>query len=521
MPLQIGESIGHYQIVEELGVGGNGRVLKVQHLITRRREAMKILANGRPTSQEYAHRVLREIRLQASLDHPNIAAVLNAFWLEDDLVMIMELIDGVSLQKILERRRLNLDQSLNLIRQVLLALSYAHGNGVIHRDVSTANIVVSEDGRVKLTDFGLAKGSADMNITESGGMVGSPYYISPEQVRGTAATDQRSDIYSTGVVLYELLTGARPFEAESTFLLMQSHVQMRAVAPIERNAAIPQFINDAIVKAMAKNPWDRFQTAAEFLTALEGPSEKRPQALPQMEMPTVAPPVPAPPQHSHSYAAPLPPEGDPEPKKVVRKGTFRRVLASPVAGAVLGIGVVVAAVAPVVYYDFESGRPRFSDPPLRPLTTVASPADAPVVPKAEAPAAPLIAGPKDLPVVPQGNGGFVQKRNNSARRVATQPTPPPPPPQIMVWGDARTSSRPTPPVASQPAPTTVVEAPPVKKMEEPPVLPAAAPKAVIEPSLPQTSNTVQPRRGLLRRIASGVKALNPNRKEPPPPNPIR
>ncbi|MCX6613163.1 MAG: serine/threonine-protein kinase [Acidobacteria bacterium] len=504
MALQIGESIGHYQIVEELGVGGNGRVLKVQHLITRRREAMKILANGRPTSQEYAHRVLREIRLQASLDHPNIAAVLNAFWLEDDLVMIMELIDGVTLQKILERRRLNIDQSINLVRQVLNALTYAHANGVIHRDVSTANIIVCEDGRVKLTDFGLAKGSADLNITESGGMVGSPYYISPEQVRGTAATDQRSDIYSTGVVLYELLTGTRPFEADSTFMLMQAHVQQKAAAPIERNAAIPQFISEAVMKAMAKNPWDRFQTTADFLAALEGPVEK-PLPLPEFETPPPPPPV----QHSHSFAAPIPHEDAPvaaKAKTPVPAGAMRRILTSPAVAVILGVGIVVAAVAPVMFYDFESGRPRFSDSP-KPVPAESNSA---IPTKSEAPI--LTAGPKEIPAEPKGSGSLIQRRAAAARKNQAVSAPAAPAPQIVVWGDAKTA--PVVTQASPPVPAPVAVPPPVtKKMEEPPpVLPSSAPKAVIEPTVQQPVGNV-PRRGLFRRLATGVRSLNPVRKD--------
>jgi serine/threonine-protein kinase len=509
MALQIGESIGHYQIVEELGVGGNGRVLKVQHLITRRREAMKILANGRPTSQEYAHRVLREIRLQASLDHPNIAAVLNAFWLEDDLVMIMELIDGVTLQKILERRRLNIDQSINLVRQVLNALTYAHANGVIHRDVSTGNIIVCEDGRVKLTDFGLAKGAADMNITESGGMVGSPYYISPEQVRGTAATDQRSDIYSTGVVLYELLTGTRPFEADSTFMLMQAHVQQKATPPIERNAAIPQFISEAVMKAMAKNPWERFQTTAEFLAALEGPVEK-PLPLPQIETPPPPPPV----QHSHSYAAPIPHEDAPvaaKAKPPVPAGAMRRMLTSPAVAVVLGVGIVVATVGPVMYYDFESGRPRFSSAPK---TEVApTPDSSSKIPSAvEAPV--LTSGPKEIPTEPKGNGGLTSRRFNASKKAPLAPAPLAPPPKIVVWGDAKASTvtlaQPPPP---SPVPVAAAPTPAVKKIEEPPpVVPSTAPQALIEPTAPQPINNT-PRRGLLRRFATGVRSLNPIRKD--------
>lgn len=518
MALQIGESIGHYQIVEELGVGGNGRVLKVQHLITRRREAMKILANGRPNSQEYAHRVLREIRLQASLDHPNIAAVLNAFWLEDDLVMIMELIDGVTLQKVLERRRLNLDQSINLIRQVLLALSYAHSNGVIHRDVSTANIIVSDDGRIKLTDFGLAKGAADLSVTESGGMSGSPYYISPEQVRGTAATDQRSDIYSTGIVLYELLTGTKPFEAESSFLLMQAHVQAKPQPPIARNAAIPEFISAAILKAMAKNPWDRFQTTAEFLSAIDGPSE-----VPMSIHETVSTPATASPQAlSHSYAAPIPAEDEASPKKKTKP--LLGVFASPAMAAIFGVGVVVAAIAPVMFYDFETGRSRFGTTPRRlPLVQTSVPAAAEL--NANAPLKPieLSPGPKELPTLPQGNGGAVIRRSSAPKRPLAPATATAPAPQVVVWGDAKALARmnaapvPTSPLAAaNPAPVVVVEVP-RKRIEEPPILSSTPPKSAIQPSLPEPIGTA-PRKGLFRRFANGVKALNPVKRDAPAPS---
>lgn len=518
MALQIGESIGHYQIVEELGVGGNGRVLKVQHLITRRREAMKILANGRPNSQEYAHRVLREIRLQASLDHPNIAAVLNAFWLEDDLVMILELIEGVTLQKVLERRRLNLDQSINLIRQVLLALSYAHANGVIHRDVSTANIIVSDEGRIKLTDFGLAKGSADLSITESGGMVGSPYYISPEQVRGTAATDQRSDIYSTGVVLYELLTGTKPFEAESSFLLMQAHVQANPQPPIARNAAIPQFISAAILKAMAKNPWDRFQTTSEFLSAIDGPSE-----VSMSIHETVSTPAAAPPQAlSHSYAAPSPAEDAVLPKK--KSNPLRGIFASPAMGAIFGIGVVIAAVAPVMFYDFESGRPRFGAMPKH-MPAIQIPALFAPDFKSDTPAAKieLTPGPKELPTLQKVNGGAILRRNTTQKRSLAQPETSAPPPQVVVWGDAKASARtnsgpvPTgPAVAAIPAQVSVLELP-RKKVEEPPVLSSTQPKIAMQPVMPEPI-LAAPRKGIFRRFANGLKALNPVKRETPAPS---
>lgn len=509
MALQIGESIGHYQIVEELGVGGNGRVLKVEHLITRRREAMKILPNGRPNSQEYEHRVLREIRLQASLDHPNIAAVLNAFWLEDDLAMIMELIDGETLQKVLERRRLNLDQSLKLIRQVLLALSYAHAKGVIHRDVSTANIIVGDDMRIKLTDFGLAKGSADLSVTQSGGMIGSPYYISPEQVRGTAATDQRSDIYSTGIVLYELLTGTKPFEAESSFLLMQAHVQSRPQSPIERNAAIPQFINEAILKALAKNPEDRFQTTAEFLSAIDGPSEiprSKPEAISNSSTATSS-------TLSHFYAALNFAKNEANSWK--HSEALRRRISSPARGAMFGIAVVLAVVAPVVIYGFVSGRSRVVAVP-KSLPAIQVPVA--VLPdlKTEAPAEKieLTAGPKELPTLPQGNGGTIIRKNSVPKRPLSPPAPASVPRPVVVWGDAKASARASarpvqtgPAIRATTALVPAVEAP-RKMIEEPPILSSSQPKAIIQLSMPEPVGTA-PRKGIFRRFANGVKALNP------------
>lgn len=483
MPVQVGESIGHYQVVRELGVGANGRVLQVEHLITRRREAMKILANGKPSSQEYAHRFLREIRLQASLDHPNIAAVLNAFWLGDDLVMIMELIEGETLQDLLPRRRLSLEQGISFIRQVLEALAYSHKNGVIHRDVSAANIIVTPNGRLKLTDFGLAKGAADLTLTEGASMSGSPYYISPEQVRGTAAIDLRSDIYSAGVVLYELLTGSRPFEAASSFLLMQAHVQQAPQPPIERNPAIPGFISDAILKALAKNPWERFQSAEEFLAAVDGPAVEAP-ALDSLFPPSAAGSPPLESEPSFTYGV-TPNYADVEfeesleerhpqakrsvaPKAPIQphaKPSFLRAIWNhPITGAIIGVAAVLAAVAPVLLYDFESGRPRYwvrdlklpvISIPAPPAPELQNPKTSPnndlgktkagtASPGAPAKAIVLTPGPKTLPVLPQPGARQTQSASRpAAKQRAT--TPPPPTPTVTIWGDAQSKAQPARP----------------------------------------------------------------------------
>jgi serine/threonine protein kinase len=251
------------------GGGGMGKVFAVEHTVTKRLEAMKVLLGGRSGTEEQAQRFLREIQVQARLNHPNIVSVHNAFWVDDDLVMILELVKGDSLQSLLERERIPLVASINYAFQALEALSYAHAHGVVHRDVSPANIIVTPDGTVKLTDFGLARGPGDLRLTQTGIAVGSLYYMSPEQVKGTGTPEARSDIYSLGAVLYEVVTGRKPFESDNAFSLMLAHVEQLPQPPIEVNPGIPPALNEVILTALAKDPEDRFQSADLFRSALE------------------------------------------------------------------------------------------------------------------------------------------------------------------------------------------------------------------------------------------------------------
>ena len=289
MGFEIGGTIDTYRITGVVGRGGMGRVYQVEHTITKRVEAMKVVIGGQPDSEEHAQRFLTEIRLQASLSHPNIASVYNAFWLNGDLVLVMELVEGPSLQDLLEAGPIPLDTGIGYGRQALRALGYAHDNGVIHRDVSPGNILVAPDGTIKLTDFGIAKSLSGPHYTEQGEALGSVYYAAPEQLKGLPEVDGRADVYSLGAVLYELATGQTVFEADSLYDVMRAQIETEPVPPVEVNPKIPPALNGAILRALAKDPAARFQSANAFLEALEelpggsvlAPAEAAPAALPE------------------------------------------------------------------------------------------------------------------------------------------------------------------------------------------------------------------------------------------------
>lgn len=279
MRFQVGSTVGDYRILSLLGSGGQAYVFRAEHTITRRVEALKVLVGGRPTPEQET-RFLREIQLQASLNHPNIAAVHNAFYDADDLVMIMELVDGEPLQTVLDRQRVPLAEGARIMQDVLSALDYAHAHGVIHRDVSPANVILTPAGGVKLTDFGLAKSDLTPSVTVTGNVVGSLHYIPPEQVRGQAGHDPRSDVYSAGALLFQLLTGRTVFQSDSAFELMQAHVNDRPVAPMSLDPSIDGRLSEATMKAIEKKPEDRFASAAAFREAitLEAPPNARPRS---------------------------------------------------------------------------------------------------------------------------------------------------------------------------------------------------------------------------------------------------
>jgi len=268
MDLEVGSMVGDYQIVGILGAGGMGRVFKVRNTISERIEAMKVLLPDLTGEPDLADRFLREIKVQASLEHPNIAALRTALRFENQLLMVMELVEGVSLDERLRHGPLPAAEAVRCIDQILSALAYAHSRGVIHRDIKPANMMLTPDGTVKLMDFGIAKGATDRKLTMTGTTMGSLYYMSPEQIRGATSLDARSDLYSVGVSLYELVTGKRPFDGDSQFAIMSAHLEKTPVPPIAIDHSLPPALNDLILLSVNREPEARFQTAAAFRNAL-------------------------------------------------------------------------------------------------------------------------------------------------------------------------------------------------------------------------------------------------------------
>ncbi|HEY6059499.1 MAG TPA: serine/threonine-protein kinase, partial [Gemmatimonadales bacterium] len=258
---------GRYAIERELGQGGMALVFLARDLRHERKVALKVL---RPeiSAEIGAERFLREIKMAAGLTHPHILPVYDSGEADGLLFYVMPNMEGRSLRERLDRQRqLPLDEALRITREVASALDYAHRHQVVHRDVKPENILLHE-GAAMVADFGIGKAlSGNGSITQTGMALGTPAYMSPEQAGGEADIDGRSDLYSLGCVLYEMLSGEPPFTGPTA----QAVIAKRFVAPIPKVRAtrdVPEMVDDAITRALARTPVDRFPTAAEFAEAL-------------------------------------------------------------------------------------------------------------------------------------------------------------------------------------------------------------------------------------------------------------
>lgn len=279
MSIHPGQRAGDYEILDLLENSKEGVTYKVRNVILQRFELLRVLPKTLQDDHDAVTRFLREVQVHARMNHPNIVTFYNATQLNGQLIMTTELVEGTTLAARRELGPLPVAEALKFMSQVLSALGHGHGLGIVHRDVTPYNIILTPEGSVKLTGFGLAKGVQDNELTQPGTVMGSLNYISPEQIKGSGKLDGRTDIYSAGVVLYEALTGRRPFHRKSQFELMLAHMNDLPLAPSIVNPDVPAEISEIVLTAMAKDPSARFQTAEEFRQRLETPRGARPTAV--------------------------------------------------------------------------------------------------------------------------------------------------------------------------------------------------------------------------------------------------
>lgn len=258
-----------YEIIEKIGNGGMATVYKAKCHVLNRYVAVKILRDEFTTDEEFIKRFEVEAQSAASITHPNIVSVYDVGKEGNLYYIVMELIKGKTLKEIItqERGALPWKWSVNIAIQIASALEVAHKNNIIHRDIKPHNIIITEDGIAKVTDFGIAKAVSNSTITAFGTTIGSVHYFSPEHARG-GYTDAKSDLYSLGVVMYEMLTGKVPFDADTPVSIALKHMQEEPIPPIEKNSSIPLAVNNIIMKALQKDTQQRYETATEMLRDL-------------------------------------------------------------------------------------------------------------------------------------------------------------------------------------------------------------------------------------------------------------
>ena len=267
----IGKIVGNrYEIISEAGTGGMATVYKAKDRVLNRNVAVKVLKDEYTTDQDFIKRFNSEAQSAAALTHPNIVSIYDVGHEEENNLyyIVMELIKGKTLKEIINKDgSISWKWAVNIAIQIDSALEEAHKHGIIHRDIKPHNIIITEDGTAKVTDFGIAKAVSNSTITAFGTTIGSVHYFSPEQAKG-GVTDARSDLYSLGVVMYEMLTGKVPFDADTPVSVALMHMQEKPKEPIELHSDIPMAVNQIVIKAMRKDPIERYQTATEMLKDL-------------------------------------------------------------------------------------------------------------------------------------------------------------------------------------------------------------------------------------------------------------
>ena len=266
----IGKVLGdRYEILEKVGGGGMALVYKAKCRLLNRYVAVKILRPEFTGDEEFIKKFKREAQSAASLSHPNIVSIYDVGREDDIHYIVMEYIKGHTLKDLIKGKgKLSVDFATNAAIQICSAIEHAHSNHIVHRDIKAHNIIIREDNSAKVTDFGIARAVSSSTITNTGNIIGSVHYFSPEQARG-GYTDEKSDLYSLGVVLYEMVTGRLPFEGETPISVALKHIQDEPLRPRDINPEIPKSLEDIILKCMSKDVMKRYSNAAQIISDLK------------------------------------------------------------------------------------------------------------------------------------------------------------------------------------------------------------------------------------------------------------
>lgn len=255
----IGKRINdRYQILETIGGGGMANVYKAHDVILNRNVAVKVLRPQFSDDDEFIRRFRREAQAATSLSHPNVVTIYDVGEENDLYYIVMEYVEGLTLKQLIQQQgALSIEKTVNIMQQICSAINHAHANHIVHRDIKPHNILISELGEAKVTDFGIARAMTSATITHTNSVMGSVHYLSPEQARG-GMVNEKSDIYSLGIVLYEMVTGRVPFSGDTAVSIAIKHLQTEVPSPRKANPQLPQSIENIILKATAKDPFHRY-----------------------------------------------------------------------------------------------------------------------------------------------------------------------------------------------------------------------------------------------------------------------
>lgn len=275
MPLTIGEAVGPYRIVEQLGQGGMATVYRAYHPYLERDVAIKVLHAALKSDPSFEERFRREAQIVAKLEHPNIVPVYDYNQHNGEPYLVMKFVEGETLKARMARQPLTLPETIRILNAVSAALSYAHERDILHRDIKPSNILIDTRGEIYLADFGLARiASAGESTLSKDMLLGTPQYISPEQAQGTTALSAATDIYSLGVVIYEIIVGRTPYTADTPYAIIHGHIYAPLPLPSKVNPNVPASVERVLLKVLAKDPPDRYPRAVDFAQAFQDAVQK-------------------------------------------------------------------------------------------------------------------------------------------------------------------------------------------------------------------------------------------------------